>query len=141
MHRAIKWDNEKLIEIMTMRMHGETLQQIADKYGCSRENIRQIIGRGNRIVRGEGRVNMNIIYPNIRERMREDSVTINDLATGSGIRYDYLRRLLRGKHEISLHNAFKIARFLGMTVDEAFATDEPTQNPETVPEHECIEGA
>lgn len=141
MHGNIKWDNEKLIAIMTMRMNGETLQQIADKYGCTRENIRQIIGRGNRIMRGEGRGNMSIIYPNIREYMRENSVSMSDLANGSGICYGNLNNVLKGRHNISLRNAFKVARFLGMTVDEAFATDEPTQNPETVPEYECIEGA
>ena len=123
MHGNVKWDNDRLLDVIKMRINGSTLQEIADKYGCTRENIRQEIGRAKRIMNVK-RHYSDVIFPNIREYMSLHDVSKYEISKRTGIYYQGLNKCLKGDRDFSLGNAFKIANLMGMTVDQAFSMDE-----------------
>lgn len=120
---AIKCDNDRLIGIIRKRLEGATLQEIADVYGCSRENIRQQLGRAARMFR-ENRKYDEVIFPNIRRYMLKNKVSKYRLSEIAGVKYNSLCGWIQGKYGIPLNGARAIAAAIGMTVDEAFDMQE-----------------
>lgn len=68
---------EEKIEAFTMRLDGETYQEIADKFGVTRQYIHQMLGGDRR-----SKVALNdrgFIYPNLMKWMIENGVPIYEL--------------------------------------------------------------
>ena len=63
---------EEKIDAFTMRLDGYTLQEIGDKYGVTRERIRQMFAQ---VTTESGISRKNYIYPNIADWMIENDVT------------------------------------------------------------------
>lgn len=125
MHGNVKWTNDMLIEIMRKRLEGATLQEIGDEYGCSRENIRQVLGRGMRIMKADCRC-AEIIFPNIREYMIDHGISLYKMSHDIGAHYNSMGSWLKYGRDIPLGKARIIADYLGMTIDEAFQLPDPT---------------
>ena len=63
---------EEKIDAFTMRLNGYTLQEIGDKYGLTRERIRQMFAS----ITTESRISRkNYIYPNISDWMIDNNVS------------------------------------------------------------------
>ena len=62
---------EEKIDAFTMRLDGYTLQEIGDKYGVTRERIRQMFAQ---VTTESGISRKNYIYPNIADWMIENDV-------------------------------------------------------------------
>lgn len=73
--------NEEKIKMFSMRLEGCTLQQIGDKYGITRERVRQVLddSAGKR-VKGQ-----NWIYPNLRKYLNENKINACELAENCGV--------------------------------------------------------
>lgn len=67
---------EQKIEAYTMRLDGYTLQEIADKFGVSKQRIHQIIP-GSLATRGNLE---RCIYPNIKAWLLEKEMSITSLS-------------------------------------------------------------
>lgn len=77
---------ERVIEMVKMRSDGCTLQQIADKYECSRQFVQQsIINFKNR----KNKINeislCECIYPNLKKWMIENGITLTELSEIIGL--------------------------------------------------------
>ena len=122
--------NDELLDVVKMRLDGCTLVEIGDKYGMPvsgiLREIKSIIGRDPIEHRGGlARVYNQIIYPNIRARMEVREWTIVRLSEKSCVKYATLCKILYGDTQCPrIKSKTKIAKALGMSVDEAFRKEE-----------------
>ena len=118
--------NEKLLDMVRMRINGCTFAEIGDKYGITRQaaeqSIKSICGvkrSGRRKV--SPKIYMNIIYPNIRDKMIELELGYSSLANKTGKSVTTIRNVLTGFiRNPKVNLAKQIASALNMNVDEAF---------------------
>ena len=118
--------NEELLDVVKMRLDGYTCAQISEKYGTTGAGIWRAIHsiarrdpHGSRA--GQTRMYGQIIYPNIRARMEVREWTIVRLSEKSCVKYATLCKILYGDTQCPrIKSKTKIAKALGMSVDEAF---------------------
>ena len=122
--------NEELLDIVKMLLDGCTLKEICDKYGVTakfvRMEIRSISSIDSHVRRaGQKRMYDQIIYPNIRARMKEREWTIPTIADKTGISRMGLYHILYGDTQRpQIKSKAAIAKALDMSVDEAFRKEE-----------------
>ena len=122
--------NEELLDIVKMRLDGRTLAEIGDKYGISQQAVEQAIKSICGVKRiGRRKVSphiyMNIIYPNIRDKMIELGWGYTSLANKTGKSVATIRNVLTGFiRNPKVNLAKQIASALDMSVDEAFRKEE-----------------
>ena len=110
---------EEKMEMFAMRLDGRTLQEIGDKYGLTRERVRQILPnyevkrKGNKTLRTTG-------YVNISKHLTEKGITLKNFAEILGVEYSTLRMYLNGKREFSISQIRKIIEVTGMSFEDAF---------------------
>lgn len=120
---------DKCRRIVEDRMNGLTLQQIADKYGCTKQNISRVLhnvihknaygmGRSK-----NGRRPSKCIYPAIEDWKNKNDMSYRQIAKEIGTSQTRLGGITRGEHIPSVEMAIKIAHYMGMTVEEAFAKE------------------
>ena len=110
-----KWSNAKIMECVEMRLRGKTLQEIADHYGCSRQNVHQVLGT---IVTDPNKT--SCIYAGLTEWMRVNGCTKKDMAIRIGMPVATLGYNLRGINSMKIDTVFKILKLTGLTFEEAF---------------------
>ena len=122
--------NEELLDIVKMRLDGRTLAEIGDKHGISRQAVEQAIKSicgAKRIGRRKvsPHIYMNIIYPNIRDKMIELEWGYSSLANKTGKSVATIRNVLTGLiRNPKVNLAKQIASALDMSVDEAFRKED-----------------
>ena len=118
--------NEELLDIVKMRLDGRTLAEIGDKYGISQQAVEQAIKSICGVKRiGRRKVSphiyMNIIYPNIRDKMIELGWGYTSLANKTGKSVATIRNVLTGFiRNPKVNLAKQIASALDMSVEDAF---------------------
>lgn len=114
---------EEKIEMFTMRVDGATLQECADKYGITRERVRQIISNPNNSHRG-ARFNPNK-YRNrsLAKAISEKYGTVKKFSQESGLSPSAVNRVLNGGG-MSAKTINKVLKYTGLTYEEAFSDDE-----------------
>lgn len=85
---------EEKIDAFTMRLNGYTLQEIGDKYGLTRERIRQMFAS---ITTESGISRKNYIYPNISDWMIDNNVSQYDLCKKLGCVQTTISSYLTGR--------------------------------------------
>ena len=90
-------DKDK-IKMFEMRVKGATLQEIGDKFGITRERVRQIlkstISRETSMIRGrEG-----IIYPNISKWLKDNDISISEFTEMLGKNKETPKSVCRISH-------------------------------------------
>lgn len=116
-----KMSNEKKLEIVKMRIEGETLQSIADKFGVSRQHIDRAI-RG--ILSDSGKYKKRK-YKNITNWLQKNEMTSNELAKLLYITANSVSNKLNGKSDFTLWEVKKIIEITGMSFEEAFEETKP----------------
>lgn len=121
--------NEELLDVVKMRPDGCTLEKIGEKYGMTASGILRVIRslsrnqHGHRV--GQARMYDQIIYPNIRARMKERGWSMNTLANKTCITRQGLYHILYGDTQRPrIGEKITIAKALDMSVDEAFREEE-----------------
>ena len=106
------------LEAYKMRLEGMTLQSIADKFGVTREYIRQITplaGPSHRT---------GYAFPNIAKWLHTEGIYNYEFADMLGVSGATLGSWLLGKTEPSLYAIRKIIEVTGMPFEVAFAVEE-----------------
>ena len=107
------------IDAFVMRLDGYTLQQIGDKFGVTKERIRQIVGNNvtteNRIDRTE-----KIIYPNIKKWAIAHNKTPHQIYMDINCSKSTKWLTVHGSYGPSLESIKKILNYTGLTFEEAF---------------------
>ena len=117
--------NEELIDVLKMRLDGCTLEEIGEKYGMTASGILRVIRSLSRNphgrMAGQARMYDQIIYPNIRARMKERGWSMNTLADKTCITRQGLYHILYGDTQRPrIGEKITIALVLDMSVEEAF---------------------
>ena len=106
---------EEKIDMFAMRANGCTLQQVADKYGITRERVRQIL-----LAYATPRKEKVYAYPNISHWMEENGVTLSQLADNCKLSYNTVRGYLNGVRDPNFIFVQYILKETGMPFEVAF---------------------
>ena len=85
---------EEKIDAFTMRLDGYTLQEIGDKYGVTKERIRQMFAA---VTTESGISRKNYIFPNIADWMVENNINQITLCKKLGCTQTAISNYLTGK--------------------------------------------
>lgn len=116
---------EQKIDMFAMRVNGFTLQEIADKYGVTRERVRQILAKS---CSESGISRKNYIYPNIADWMRENKVTQKMLSDKLGCSKATVSSYLIGRHSPSFEFINVILDITKMPYEVAFSKERVQKN-------------
>ena len=114
---------EEKVEMFRMRLEGKTLQEIGNKYGITRERVRQILLHGSR----EVKINKRCIYKKLSEDMKKNNITVEKIGEIMGVSRTSAFCKLKGEKPLKINEIKKILKFTGMTFEECFATEEDNQ--------------
>ena len=115
-------------QIIKDRKSGMTMQQIAEKYGITKQYVSTItcqIGTGH-----FQRVTVKrCVYPNLRAWMNNHRVGVTELAGRVGIsmeanNIETLRNVLRGRTQPKKNLIEKLLSITGMTYEQLFAMED-----------------
>lgn len=122
--------SERYYQILADRERGMKYKELADKYGCTIQNISQMLAGSSNHPRPYYRdvADDKCIYPAILLWLRENKVTIPELYRKiynefGGQRSSSLSRCLRGKATLRKKDIDSILAITGMTYEEAFRTE------------------
>ena len=117
-----KMTNRDRAEAYFMRLEGSSFQEIANRFGVSRQCIQQCL---NGLCERTPRRNLDtIIYPAIKNYMKENRLSFNGFSHSCGISLGSIVGGLCGKNEISKRVIDAILDVTGMTYEEAFKKEE-----------------
>lgn len=116
---------EKILDLVQMRIDGYTFQEIADKYGVSRQYIHQELSAivGNAKPRQKG-IDEKIIYPNLAKWIFENRIPKYKLSEIVGMKSkstEGIRQKLYGKRNFSITEIKKLLEVTGETFEYLFA--------------------
>lgn len=110
---------EEQVAIYEMRLRGFTMQECADRFGVTREYIRQLVpatqNRCHRKIWYE-----ECIFPNIANWLYDNRYTYNRFGLACGTNGMSMRRYLIGEVSIPRERINRILDVTGMTYEEAF---------------------
>ena len=113
---------EQVKDMFSMRLDGFTLSEIGEKYGVSKERVRQLLSKATT---GKNRcIRKNYVYPNIENWMFENEIIQQDIAEKAGVRQNTVSTVLIGKRNPSFEVISAILEMSGMTFQEAFQRKE-----------------
>lgn len=116
-----RMSNEKKLEIAKMRIEGETLQSIADKFGVSRQYIDRTIKR----ILSDSEKYKKRKFKNITKWLQGNKVLGPELAKLLHITAGSVSNKLNGKSDFTLWEVKKIIEITGMSFEEAFEETKP----------------
>ena len=109
---------DQVKDMFSMRLEGFTLLEIGEKYGISKERVRQLLsdaaGGRNRVIR------KNYVFPNIENWMYEKDIMQDEIAKECGRSQNNVSSILIGKYKPSFDFISAVLRMSGMTFEEAF---------------------
>lgn len=116
---------EQVIDMFTMRYDGCTLQFIGDKYGVSKEFVRQLVG--TEYFEKQRRVE-EVIFPKVKEWMIKNHCSIRKLGALMGFKSEHatnqtIANILRGKSEMRISHVKKIHQVTGLSLEEIMEVD------------------
>lgn len=129
----IKMTEEDWAEARAMRANGFTLQEVADRFGVTRQLISKKMPtycHAKQTCRDPGK----IIYPGLRRYMMDNRFTFSRFAVHCGVGYPQLYNALTGRADPFKATIDKILAGTGMTYEEAFGKEAhngktPENNP------------
>ncbi len=126
MRSSAKPENkERVLGMAQMRLDGYSMRDIAEKYNVSKQYVQQelnVLSNGGRSY--SGRLDADIIFPNLAKWMFENGMTISDLQEKMGYKSKntaLIRNRLYGYTKISMKDIKKILEITGQTFEYLFA--------------------
>lgn len=115
---------DQKVEAYRMRLEGHSLQEIGDKFGVTRERIRQILSCREK-VRSTSRCNYSSwVFPGIAEYAKSHRLSLRGLSKKAGMPFSTVYNIISGKSVPSKSAIDKILESTGMTYEEAFRARE-----------------
>lgn len=115
---------ERLMDIIQMRLDGYTIQQIADKYGVTKQCIQQQLSiiAGNAKPRPRG-IDERVAYPNLAKWMIDNKVPKYKLSGMVGMTSKCttsIKAKLYGERDFSMTEIKKLLEITGQTFEYLF---------------------
>lgn len=117
---AHTWSKAELMEMFQLRVEGYSLQEIGDKFGITRERVRQILSKPVRVAKAS---TIKCVYPAISDYLKCNRISAYQFASRTGIAYATLCNTLTGRTNPNKRVIDKILSETGLTYEEAFRTD------------------
>lgn len=111
---------EEKIDAFTMRLDGYTLQEIGDKYGVTKERIRQMFAQ---VTTESGISRKNYAYPNIADWMVKNGIKQSDLCKKLGCSQNAVSHYLTGRNSPTFAFINLILNLTKMPYEVAFSKD------------------
>lgn len=109
---------EQLIEAFTMKIDGYSYQFIADKFGCTKQNIQDVFMR---YIKNN---NFKCAYPAIKKWMIENNVSLSEmyvlLGHNASNNTQYVRKKLSGKQNFNGEEIDKLIYITGIPYEQLF---------------------
>lgn len=107
---------EQILDACAMRLDGHALQEIADKYGVTKQRIMMLVPKtgGGRKLYGDS------VYPQIKAWLSENRMSNKRLGVMLGVSNTTLSRWLMGGDTIPKAKIDKILSLTGLTYEQAF---------------------
>ena len=121
--------NRKLDEYEALRNSGWTYQQIADKYGVSRQSVSEIMAKYKRSA-FQGFNEKRCVYVGLRNWLNENRCSLKELHrrmyghNSGGNSKDRYKRLLRGEGLFNKNDIDSLISVTGLTYEELFRREE-----------------
>ncbi len=103
--------NKQKEEMREMRKKGVSLQNIGDKYGVTRERVRQILADEKDLYRFRKSLKQ-IVYPQIRQMMADENISVKKMACCIGISHEAATKKLRGESQFRQNEIDVICRMM-----------------------------
>lgn len=107
---------KRTLDIVEMRLRGLTYQEIADKYGISRQRVYSIFNNG---VIGRNKSD-DWVYKGLRGWMLENHITSEELGKIINITAPNVRSKLYGKADFRLKEIVAIIKKSGLSFEQLF---------------------
>lgn len=117
---AHTWSKAELMEMFQLRVEGYSLQEIGDKFGITRERVRQILSKPVRVAKAS---TIKCVYPAISDYLKCNRISAYQFASRTGITYATLCHTLTGRTNPNKRVIDIILSETGLTYEEAFRTD------------------
>ncbi|WP_312281572.1 helix-turn-helix domain-containing protein [Oscillibacter sp.] len=105
------------VDAFAMKLDGYTLQDIGEKYGVTREYIRQMFAY---VCTKSGVPRKNYVFPNITDWMEANNVTQTDLAKLLGVGQTTISSYLTGRNDPPMRFVSLVLDKTGMQFETAF---------------------
>lgn len=110
---------DQKVEMFRLRLEGNTLQEIADRFGITRERVRQILLSAESLrIRTPGLP--DCIYPNLAKWLNENRYSCSGFAKKVGVCPSTIYKTLRGNDGLRKETIDKILKETGMSYEKAF---------------------
>ena len=118
-------DKERAMDMFKMRLEGATYQEIADKYGITKQRVEGILKMREPSKKHSNKKYEKCIYKGLREWLQQNNYKLNDLQNlisknKQSQAGNSLRMKLCGEREFRLSDINKIINLTGMTFEELF---------------------
>lgn len=110
-------------EAAKMRENGFSLQEIADRFGVSRQRIGILFRKTGRVSKKPTGLD-SVVFPNIRKFLSDNRMSIKRFSNFCQSDYNSVLRGIKGYNDMQKHTIDDILRATGMTYEEAFKEDE-----------------
>ena len=110
------------IEVFKMRLDGFTYQEIAEKFGVSKQYINQMLQSA--IGERRNKTLDKIVYPNIANWLKNNECSISEFAIRVGIKRSTLDSKLYGRNKFNSDEIKRILDVTGMKFEECLKMKE-----------------
>lgn len=120
--------HHKAEEYEALRQEGYTYKEIADKVGCSRQNIQDVLARYN-ASQFKGFSKDRCVYDGLRKWLNENKCSLAELLRRiygmnvSSPTHTRWASLLRGEHRFTMPDIDAVIDVVGLTYEELFRTE------------------
>ena len=112
---------EQKIQAYDMLLDGASYQEISHKFGVSCSRLYVLFPVNTSTKRVSQKTLDKIIYPNLKDWIRLNRISISAFAEKAEISYTWMRNILYGEHSPRKVEIDLILKATGMTYEEAFA--------------------
>ncbi len=118
---ANKMTNQDKVAAYAMRLEGASLQECADRFGVTRECIRQITPPVQARARSRGKCFEDCAFPNLAKWLCENRYSYNSFAKLACISPVSMKKALNGATSVTKRVIDRILEVTGMSYEVAFA--------------------
>lgn len=118
-------NREDKIKAFSMRLDGFTFQEIGEHLGVPKMAVQQMLQRA---VASNGTVYRKWVYPNIRDWVMEQGLSLSQISQICGLSANSVSSYMTGKLDPPFSFIKAVLKASGMSFEEAFFREDPVES-------------